>query len=76
MTYVKNKTVYKLNKNKTVRKHSVYEDKSDTRRKVVIVRETLICNFVIITIFGKVWYMLYYCKPTMDLYEKTLKKKR
>ena len=40
MTYVKNTTVHKLKENS--KKHSVYEDKSDTRRKVVIVRGTLI----------------------------------
>ena len=40
MTYVKYKTVYKLKK--TSKNHPVYEDKSDSRRKVVIVRRTLI----------------------------------
>ena len=49
MTYVKNTTVHKLKKQK---KHPVYEDKSDSR-KVVIVRGTLIENFIIRTIFGK-----------------------
>ena len=39
MTYVKNTTVHKLKKSKN---HPVYEDKSDSRRKVVIVRRTLI----------------------------------
>ena len=39
MTYVKNATVHKLKKSKT---HPVYEDTSDPRRKVVIVRRTLI----------------------------------
>ena len=33
-------TVHKLKKN--AKKHPVYKDKSETRRKVVIVRETLI----------------------------------
>ena len=36
MTYVKNATFHKL------KKHPVYEDKSDTRRKVIKVRGTLI----------------------------------
>ena len=40
MTYVKNKTVHKLKK--TEKKHPVYEDKSDSRVKVLIVRGTLI----------------------------------
>ena len=35
MTYVKNTTVHKLKK--TQQKHPVYKDKSDSRRKVVIV---------------------------------------
>ena len=39
MTYVKYTTVYQLKKQQN---HPVYEDKSDTRRKVVIVRRTLI----------------------------------
>ena len=39
MTYMKNTTVHKLNKQK---KHPVYEDKSDSRRKVVIVKGTVI----------------------------------
>ena len=39
MTYVKNTTVHKLKKRK---KHHVYEDKNDPRRKVVIVRGTLL----------------------------------
>ena len=46
--YVKNATVHKL-KN-TQQNHPVYKDKSDARRKVVMVRETLICNFMIRTI--------------------------
>ena len=41
MTYVKYRTVYKLKKNPS-ENHPVYEDKSDTRRKVVKVRRTLI----------------------------------
>ena len=41
MTYVRNATFHKLKK-KTSKKHPVYEDKSDTRRKVVKVRGTLI----------------------------------
>ena len=39
MTYVKNTTVHELKKQQ---KHPVYEDKSDFRRKVVIVRGILI----------------------------------
>ena len=38
MAYVKNATVPKLKKN--IKNHLVYEDKSDSRRKVVIVRGT------------------------------------
>ena len=40
MTYVRNATFHKLKK--TAKKHPVYDDKSDTRRKVVKVRGTLI----------------------------------
>ena len=72
MTYVKNAAVHKLKKNS--KNHPVYEDKSDSRRNVVIVRRTLIWNFIIRTIFERFWYMLYYCRPTMDLYKKTLLK--
>ena len=39
MTYVRNATFYKL---KNSKKHRVYEDKSDTRRKVIQVRGKLI----------------------------------
>ena len=71
MTYVKNTTVSKLKKktlNHPVFKpikvptwsvplnHPVCEDKSDTKRKVVIVSGTLIRNFVIRTTFDKFWY--------------------
>ena len=38
MTYVRNASFHKLRKQQ---KHPVYEDKSDTRRTVVIVRGTL-----------------------------------
>ena len=38
MTYVRNATFHKL---KNSKKHPVYEDKSDTRRKVIKVRGTL-----------------------------------
>ena len=37
MTYVRNATFHKL---KNSKKHPVFEDKSDTRRKVIKVRET------------------------------------
>ena len=40
MTYVKNTTVHKLKKNS--KNHPVHKDKSDSRRKVVIVRGTFI----------------------------------
>ena len=40
MTYMKNTTVHKLKKNS--KKHPVCEDKSDSRKKVIIVRGTLI----------------------------------
>ena len=39
MTYVRNATFHKLKKQQ---KHPVYEDKSDTRRKVIKVIGTLI----------------------------------
>ena len=39
MTYVRNATFHKLKQHK---KHPVYEDKSDARRKVIKVRGTLI----------------------------------
>ena len=62
MTYVKNTTVHKLKKNS--KNHPVYEDKSDSRRKVVIARGTLIGNFTIRTNFGEFSYMLYYSRLT------------
>ena len=40
MTYVQNATVHKLEKKQ--KKHPVYEDESGSRRKVVVVRGTLI----------------------------------
>ena len=40
MTYVRNATL--IHKLKNQQKHPVYEDKNDTRRKVVKVRGTLI----------------------------------
>ena len=57
MTYVRNATFHKLKKQQ---KYPVYDDKSDTRRKVVKVR----------TIFAKFRCMLYYCRPTMNLCKK------
>ena len=39
MTYVRNATFHKLKKNS--KKYPVYDDKSNTRRKVVKVRGTL-----------------------------------
>ena len=39
MTYVRNATFHKLKKQK---KHPVYKDKSDTRKKVIKFRGTLI----------------------------------
>ena len=39
MTYVRNATFHKLKKQQ---KHTAYDNKSDTRRKVVKVRGTLI----------------------------------
>ena len=65
MTSVRNATFYKLKK--TAKKHPVYEDKSDT--KVIKVRKTLMGNFMFRTIFAKFWYMLYYCRPTMNFYK-------
>ena len=41
MTYVRNATFHKLKK--TAKKHPVYEDKSDTRRKVIKVGGTARC---------------------------------
>ena len=55
MTYVKYTTVYKLKNSKN---HPVYEDKSDSIRKVVIASTTLIGNFIFRTILERVWYML------------------
>ena len=40
MTYVKNTTVHKLKKNS--KNHPVYEDKRDSRKKVIIVTGILI----------------------------------
>ena len=40
MTYVRNATFHKLKK--PSKKHPVYEDKSDTRRKAIKLRKTLI----------------------------------
>ena len=73
--YLKNTTIHKLEK-KNSKNYSVYEDKSDFRRKVVVVREALIRKCIIKTIFGKFWYMFYYCRPTMDLHKKSLLKYR
>ena len=70
MTYVRDATFHKLKKQQ---KHTVYEDKSDTRRKVVKVRGTLIRNFIFKTIVAKFWYILY-CRPIMNLYKNTLLK--
>ena len=42
MTYVRNATFHTK---KLPKKHHVYEDKSDTRRKVVKVRKTLIWSY-------------------------------
>ena len=70
MTYVRNATFHKL---KNDQKHPVYEDKGDTRRKVVKVKKTLIWSFMFRTIL-QFRYMLYYCRPTMNLYKKTLLK--
>ena len=71
MTYMRNTTFHKLKKQQ---KHPVYEDKSDTRRKVIKVRGTLIKNFMFITIYAKFLYMLYYCRPTMKFCKQTLLK--
>ena len=70
MTYVKNTTVYKLKK----KQKSPCLRILDSRRKVVVVRGTSIGNFIIRTIFERFWYILYYCRPTMDLSKKTLLK--
>ena len=70
MTFIKNKTFHKI---KNSKKHNAYEDKthkSDTRRKVVIFSGTLMWNFMIRTIFSKFYYVLYHCRPTMDLTKK------
>ena len=67
MTYVRNATFHKLKKQQ---KHPVYEDKSDTRRKVIKGRGTLIRNFMFRTIFAKFRYMLYDSRPTMNIYKK------
>ena len=50
MTYVKNQLFTNW---KRTQKHPVYKDKSDTRRKVVLVRGTLMGNFMIRIIFHK-----------------------
>ena len=53
MTYVKNTTFHK--QKKTEKKHPVYEDKSDTRIKVVIVMEHLyntLCSEQFLAKFG------------------------
>ena len=53
MTYVRNATFHKL---KNSKKYPVYDDKSDTRRKVVKVRGTLIyetlCSEQLLPKFG------------------------
>ena len=54
MTYVRKATFHKLKKQQ---KHPVSEEKSDTRRKVVKVRGTLVGNFMFRTIFAKFRYM-------------------
>ena len=57
MTYAKNTTVHK--KRGKPQKKTVYEDKSDSRRKVVIVSGKLMGIFRIKTILDKFWHMLY-----------------
>ena len=49
---------------KNSKNHPFYEDESGARRKVAIVRGTLMWNFMIRIILGKC--CVYYCKPTMD----------
>ena len=50
VTYVRNAAFHKLKKQQNL---PVYEDKSDTRRKVVKVRGALIRNFMFRAIFAK-----------------------
>ena len=64
MTYMENTTFHKL------KKHPVYKDKSDARRKVVIVREHLSETLCSEQFFSKFRYMLHYCWLTMNLYKK------
>ena len=67
MMCVKNKTVHKLKKKQ--KKQPVYHMKTkiyDTRRKEEIDRGEFIRNFTIRTSLGKLWCMLYNCRPTMD----------
>ena len=65
---MRNAAFHKLKK--ASKKHHVYEDKSDSRRKVVKVRGTLICNFMFRKFFAKFWYILYYYRPTMNITKK------
>ena len=67
MTYVKNTTVHKLKKQQ---KYPVYEDKSDSRRKVVVVRGTLKLSLYSEKNLTNFWYILYYCTPTMRTFTK------
>ena len=55
-------------------KQPVFKDKSDNDKKVVIVRRTLMWNFMSTTIFCKFWRILFYCIPNSKVYKKTLVK--
>ena len=52
-------------------KHPVYKDKSDIRRKLVIVRGTLYMKLYNQNNF---WYILCFCRPTLDLQKDFLLK--
>ena len=53
-------------------KQTIFKDKSDDNKKVVIVRKTLMVNFMSTTIFPKFWRIFCYCKPNRKVYKKTL----
>ena len=69
MTYVKNTTFYKLKrtaKNTLFRKiEERLEESSNSKRNTYI-------KLYEQNIFAKFRYMLYYCRPTMDLCKKKL----
>ena len=68
MTYVKNQLF-------TKQKHPIYDDKSEARRKVVIVGRTLMRNFMIRIILDRFWCISYYHGPLQKNFARVFEKK-